>query len=175
MKRIIITGANGVGKSHFAARLSAIRPELRLIAFDALKLRTGWQQKPKSESDAALARAVEQSAWIVEGGPSVLPIALPRADALIWLAPPDYARAWNLLKRPWRSLGKTRPELPAGNVDGPHQQYRFALKSLLKSSSFEATLSSAFDTAHHIQKWKCRTEHDRQTVLRQLATAPDDS
>jgi len=45
LNRIIITGANGAGKSHFAAQLGLMRPDVPVVSFDAIKLKTGWEQK----------------------------------------------------------------------------------------------------------------------------------
>lgn len=169
MKRIIITGANGVGKSHLAARLASVRPEIPVVSFDAIKLRTDWQQKPRPEIDAALAAEIEKDAWILEGGPSLLFQAVGKADALIWLDPPEHVRMWRLAKRPWKSFGKTRPELPDGNVDWPLQQYKFALRSLRNRSKFRSYISEVFESAEGIQKWRCRNEKDRASVINQWA------
>ncbi|WP_227271402.1 P-loop NTPase family protein [Roseobacter weihaiensis] len=172
MKKIIITGANGVGKSHFGAKLALVRPEIPVISFDAIKLRTDWQQRPRPEIDAALARELEKEAWILEGGPSLLSQAVGKADALVWLDPPEHIRAWQLAKRPWKYLGETRPELPAGNVDWPWQQYKFALRSLRNRSKFRTYISEVYCRADGLQKWRCRNEKDRIAVVTKWAKTP---
>jgi adenylate kinase family enzyme len=171
LKKIIITGANGVGKSHFANKLSLARPEIPMVAFDAIKLRTGWQSRPRSEIDSALGRVLEKDAWIIEGGPSLLFQAVKRADALVWLDPPEYIRAWQLASRPWKLLGKTRPELPSGNVDWPWQQYKFALHSLKNRLKFRTHISEVFDSTNGLHKWRCRNENDRIEVITTWANA----
>ncbi|MEO9897168.1 MAG: DNA topology modulation protein FlaR [Paracoccaceae bacterium] len=173
MKKIIITGANGVGKSHFAAKLSRARPDVALVSFDALKLETDWQRRPRSEIDAALMKEVEKDAWILEGGPSLLHHAIGHADAMVWLDPPEHVRAWQLAKRPWQSFGKTRPELPPGNVDWPWQQYKFALASLKKSSMFRKHISEVFHDADAVRKWRCQNENECRAVIDEWAKAQD--
>lgn len=143
MKRIIVTGANGAGKSHFARRLQAARPEVPILSFDSIKLTRDWVQRPQAEIRAALAEQVHKPAWILEGGPSMLPQALGRADALIWLDPPLALRAWRLLARPWKGRGQTRAELPAGNPDYILVQYRFAWRSLRKDRQFRQQIVAA--------------------------------
>jgi len=165
LKRVIITGANGVGKSHFAAELALARPEVPFISFDGIKLVNNWQQRPRAEIDAALLGELEKESWILEGGPSLLAQAVGKADALVWLDPPEFARAWQLATRPWKHFGRTRPELPPGNVDWPWQQYKFALLSLKKRSKFRADISEVFNGADRIQKWRCRTASDRVAVV----------
>lgn len=171
LKKVIVTGANGVGKSHFANRLAMARSEIPLISFDAIKLQTGWQQRPRSEIEAALSAELEKDAWILEGGPSLLAQAVDKADALVWLDPPELLRAWQLATRPWKNFGKTRPELPSGNVDWPLQQYRFALRSLKNRSKFHRYISEVFDGAEGLQKWRCRSASDRASVLKRWADA----
>lgn len=165
MKKVIVTGANGSGKSHFAARLAEVRPDIPIISFDTIKLKTGWQQKSKSEIQASLAEELDRSAWILEGGPSLLTQALPHADALIWLDPPDWLRALRLAQRPWKFIGRTRPELPDGNVDWPLQQYGFALKSLRRSRKFRQAIAKQFETSDLETKARCRSKRDHENVL----------
>lgn len=156
MNRIIVTGANGSGKSHFAARLAQLRPGVPVISVDALKLQTGWQQRPRAEVSAAIADEVAGDSWILEGGPALLADVMGRADAFVWLDPPEYLRALRLAVRPWKFLGKTRPELPAGNVDWPLQQYRFAFRSLANRRNFDARLSGLYQSADTLRRWRCR-------------------
>lgn len=171
MKKIIVTGANGVGKSHFAAKLALARPEVPVVSFDAIKLDNDWRQRPRAEINAILAGELEKEAWILEGGPSLLAQAVGKADALVWLDPPEHIRAWQLATRPWKHLGKTRPELPPGNVDWPWQQYKFALRSLKKRSKFRTCISETFGNADGTQKWRCRSESDRAVVVAKWAKA----
>ncbi len=166
MQRVIVTGPNGAGKSWLAATLVSLRPDVPLISFDAMKLRTGWAQRPRAEIDTALAAAITGDAWVLEGGPSLLRQAVERADALVWLDPPGYVRAWRLARRPWQHFGKTRPGLPAGNVDWPLQQYRFALRSLRKSAQFRAHVENVFEDTTGLRKWRCRKEADVAELIR---------
>lgn len=165
MKKIIVTGANGAGKSHFAAQLASVRPGVPALSFDAIKLRTGWEQRPKSETEVRLAAEIRRDSWILEGGPSLLPLAMEHADGLIWLDPPEYLRAWRLALRPLSSWGRTRPELPPGNIDWPIQQYTFALRSLRRGRQTRANLSAIVDAAQGLRIWRCRSEKDRRAVI----------
>lgn len=170
MDRIIVTGANGAGKSHLAMRLAAARPGIPVVSFDAIKLRTGWRQRPRPEIDAALARAIGGEAWILEGGPSMLPRALERADALVWLDPPSHVRAWRLAMRPWRHRGRTRPELPPGNIDRPWEQYRFALRSLRNGAVARRHVADVVERCDGPGRtWRCRTPRDIERIVQAWA------
>ncbi|WP_322893739.1 MULTISPECIES: DNA topology modulation protein FlaR [unclassified Yoonia] len=170
LDKIIITGANGVGKSYFAAKLALVRPDVPVVSFDAIKLTTNWEQRPRTEIDAALSIEIAKPAWILEGGPSLLFQAVEQADALIWLDPPEHIRACQLLSRPWKFFGQTRPELPTGNVDWPVQQYRFALRSLKNKSRFRSYITEVFESTDDVQKWRCRSQQDRDAVITQWAS-----
>ena len=165
LKRIVVTGANGVGKTRFANLLASARPEVPMISLDALKLRTNWKRRPWSEVEAVLIENLAGDAWILEGGPSMLAQATARADALVWLDPPESVRIWRLAIRPWKFIGTTRPELPAGNVDWPWRQYRFAIRSIATGPSVRGRISSAFQNAPRIRKWRCRCKEDEEAVL----------
>jgi adenylate kinase family enzyme len=158
MRRLIVVGANGVGKSHVASRLSEARPEIPLVSFDAIKLTSDWKLRPRPEIDMALSQIVASDAWILEGGPSLLFQALPKAEVVIWLDPPELVRAWRLMIRPWRNLGKTRPELPPDNVDWPLQQYRFAIRSIKNRSKFRSHISTCLAAAETPHVWHCRNQ-----------------
>jgi hypothetical protein len=106
-----------------------------------------------------LADVVGGDEWILEGGPSLLRLALPRADAVIWLDPPLFVRTWRLLRRPWVHLGRTRPELPPGNIDWPLQQTRFAWRSLRQTGRFRRGIAAALDGAT-VPVWRCRSAAD---------------
>jgi len=158
LQKIIVTGPNGAGKTHLAARLARARPDIPLVSFDAIKLKVGWKQKPRDQIDAELERHLQTDAWILEGGPSLLPLAIKHADGLIWLDPPIYKRAWRLFVRPLRFRGRTRPELPEGNVDWPVQQYKFGWRSLRKNAAFRSQIAEVYEDADQLRTWRCRDE-----------------
>lgn len=165
IRHIVITGPNGAGKSHAAARLHAARPDLPIISYDALRLTTNWVKRPASDTVAALTAALSAEGWIVEGGPSMLPHVLPRADAVLWLDPPVPLRAWRLLVRPLRSRGRTRPELPDGNPDHVWPQLRFGWQSLRRDAAFRDGIAVALAGPLDVPVWRCRTDAELQDAL----------
>lgn len=169
MTRLIITGANGTGKSHTALRLAKARPDLPVISFDALRLTENWNKRPAREVDAALSDVVAQEAWILEGGPSLIAHALSRCDGVIWLDPPDVLRAWRLALRPWKSLGRSRAEVPQGNVDWPLQQYSFALRSLWKSGEFRDKIQSGLQARPPPRIWRCRHQAEVEAAINEIS------
>ena len=115
--------------------------------------------------EARLRAVVGEPSWILEGGPSLLPIALARAEVLVWLDPPTLLRARRLARLPWFALGRTRPELPMGKPDRLGQQYRFGLRSLAQSSAFRTAVAAQADTASGIRRLHCRTRAETRLAL----------
>ena len=165
LNRLIVTGPNGAGKSHLARRLAELRPDVPLVSYDALRLTRNWVKRPEADSAAALVQTVATPHWILEGGPSLLPIALARAEGVVWLSPPLGVRAFRLVVRPLRNLGRTRQELPDGNVDWPLMQYRFAWKSLRRDRVFAGQIAQAVAPFPDVPVWRCAHHRDIDKVL----------
>jgi adenylate kinase family enzyme len=113
MRRVMVVGCAGAGKSTFARKLSAAL-SLPLVHLDLHFWRPGWQLPEDTawrEQVAALAAAPD---WIMDGNYfNTYDLRMPRADTLIWL---DYGRATCLRRVMWRTAtgyGRTRPDLPA--------------------------------------------------------------
>ncbi len=126
MRRIIVVGSPGAGKTTFSRRLAEKR-KLPLVHLDALYWRDGWQHVPASEFDARLMQAMEQPEWILDGNfQRTLPMRLRYCDTVIYL---DYPRAVCLagvLRRVITHYGRTRPDM-GGNcperLDGGFLKY----------------------------------------------------
>ncbi|SMY09622.1 DNA topology modulation protein FlaR [Flavimaricola marinus] len=142
--RIIVTGANGAGKSWLATRLGQ-QLDQPVIHKDALALRQGWRQRPKAEVQSALAAQIAQPQWVLDTGPTGLTAqTLSHATLVIWLDPPPWTRFRRVLSRSLRYIGRTRPEHPPGNRDWPGlRQWRFLIGTVRNAGAFEAAISQA--------------------------------
>lgn len=165
LQRLIVTGPNGAGKSYLAAKLSAVRPDVPIISFDNIKLIKNGEQRSKSQIEVKLIQALQSDAWILEGGPSLLPYAIPYADSLVWLDPPRWVRACRLAIRPLLNFGRARPELPAGNIDWPWEQYRFAIRSLRHQTKFQENIASQLAVVDNIHVWRVRKSSEISAVI----------
>lgn len=172
-RRIVITGANGAGKTHFAQQVADARPQAALIHYDALKLTTDWRERPREDSQQALATAIAAPDWIVEGGPSMLRTALPHADLVVWLRPAPLMRTWRLLLRPLRHRGQTRPELPPGNRDHLWAQWRFGIRSLVRGPAMHRTIRQTLDQHPQIARVILHSAADQAAIHRALLAAKD--
>lgn len=114
MKRVVILGSGGAGKSTLARRLGDITG-LPVVHLDTLFWLPGWKERDKEEFDRMLLDEVAKDRWIIDGNYSrTMPPRLAAADTILWL---DYSRwrcLWGVLKRRVMYHGKTRPDMNAG-------------------------------------------------------------
>lgn len=114
MRRILIVGNSGGGKSTLARGLGA-RLRLPVIHLDALFWKPGWVESDKTEFRAVVARALTGKAWICDGNfSSNWDLTMPLADTVIWI---DQPRLLCLARAIWRALtqfGRARADLAPG-------------------------------------------------------------
>jgi adenylate kinase family enzyme len=114
LKRVLIVGSGGAGKTTFAKRL-AERTELPLVHLDRLYWRSGWNPTPPEEWRATVAQLIARDAWIMDGNyGGTLDIRLQACDTVVFLDLSRFVCLWRVLKRHYLHRGKNRPELPAG-------------------------------------------------------------
>lgn len=114
MKRIMIVGQPGSGKSSLAQALGDCTG-LPVIHIDKIHWQAGWVERSKSEKTRLCREAEQQDRWIFEGGHSATWASrVARADMLVWLDRPVGLRLWRVLRRALTGLGRTRPDMAEG-------------------------------------------------------------
>ena len=102
MKRVVVFGTTGSGKSSLARRLAAHRP-LRVIELDALNWGRNWQPAPVELLRHRVEREIRDGDWIVVGNyDAVRDLTWRSADTLVWLDLPFPLVFWRLLRRTLR-------------------------------------------------------------------------
>ena len=108
MKRIMIIGCPGSGKSTFA-RASAAKTGLPLYSLDMMYWNPDRTTKPKDEFRAALRETVALPKWIIDGNyGSTLEIRMEACDTVIFLDYPVEVCIAGVEER----RGKPRPDMP---------------------------------------------------------------
>lgn len=114
MRRVLVMGSGGAGKTVFARRLAALTG-LPLIHLDAEYWQPGWVARPPAEWAARLGALVQQPSWILDGSyGGSLSLCLAACDTVIFLDMPRWLALSRLIKRRWQHRGRSRPELPPG-------------------------------------------------------------
>lgn len=115
MRRIVIVGNAGSGKSTFARRLGE-RLQLPVIHLDAIAWEPGWQQVSTEILRSRLTAALSGDAWVTDGNYAVVTfdLRLPRADLLIWVDRPRIQCLWRVIRRAVHSHFRADQNLAAG-------------------------------------------------------------
>jgi adenylate kinase family enzyme len=112
MRRVLVLGGSGAGKSTFARRLAAIL-QLPVVHLDRHFWRPGWKMPDMQEWRATVAELAAGAEWIMDGNYSnTYDLRMPRADTIIWLDFPRAICMRRVLARTLKGYGRTRPDLP---------------------------------------------------------------
>ena len=114
MKRVLVIGSGGAGKSTFARRLGR-RLGLPVIHLDAHFWRPGWVETPKPEWRRTVEALCAREAWVMDGNfSSTLDVRLAACDTVVLLDPPRAVCVWRALKRWVMYRNKPRPDMAEG-------------------------------------------------------------
>ena len=115
MRRVVILGCAGTGKTTLACRMGE-RLSLPVIHLDTL-----WKPCDPEAFREKLPAAVAGDAWVTEGHPDqvrdfaeTLDLCVPRADLVLFVHQPRWLRLWRVIRRWLTDRGRTRPDLPEG-------------------------------------------------------------
>lgn len=114
MKRIVILGSGGAGKSTLSRQLGHLLT-LPVIHLDAILWQPGWVLVDKTTELSLQQQLISQSEWIIDGNyGSTMPLRLAASDMVIFL---DFSRwlcVWRAMKRIVSYYGRVRPDMAAG-------------------------------------------------------------
>jgi adenylate kinase family enzyme len=117
MKRVLVIGSGGAGKSTFAVQL-AERTGLPLIHLDALFWGPGWVETPRDEWASRVSELASAERWIMDGNyGGSLDARLACCDTVIFLDVPRVVCLWRVIRRRIRFHGRSRPDMTAGCVE----------------------------------------------------------
>jgi adenylate kinase family enzyme len=106
--RINVTGNAGAGKTSLARELGRAL-DLPVYSLDSIVWQPRWRKTPPVEREALELGLIRRSTWIIDGVSARVRHA---ADWVILLDVPRHVCAWRGLRRSFRYLHRTRPELP---------------------------------------------------------------
>ena len=130
MKRVLVIGSGGAGKSTFSRRLGDTLG-IEVIHLDRLYWRPNWIEPPKAEWALKIGELIKREYWIMDGNyGGTRTIRMNAADTVILLDLPRMTCITRVLKRNWKFRGQCRPEMADGCPE------RFDLKFLLWVWSF---------------------------------------
>ncbi|HMF58439.1 MAG TPA: DNA topology modulation protein [Pyrinomonadaceae bacterium] len=114
MRRVLVIGSGGAGKSTFANRLGESLG-IEVVHLDSLYWNPGWVETPKQEWSKTIEALLERDSWIIDGNYSgTLELRVQSCDTVIFL---DIARTiclWRIIKRKLLFHKKRRPDMAEG-------------------------------------------------------------
>ena len=114
MKRILIIGGSGAGKTTLSRELGQ-RLKLPVCHLDQLWWLPGWQMDSRENFDAKLATELRKPRWIIDGAYSrTLSERLKYADTVIFLRYSRWICLTGALTRILRTHGKVRVDMSSG-------------------------------------------------------------
>jgi adenylate kinase family enzyme len=114
MKKIMILGCCGAGKSTFARQLHH-QTGLPLIYLDKEYWQSNWVEMDTEIWQEKMQELVEKTAWIMDGNyGGTLDIRLQAADTIIYLDRSRWLCLYRVLKRIFVYYGRSRPDMNEG-------------------------------------------------------------
>ncbi len=117
MKKAIIVGCPGSGKSTFAKAL-AKKTGLPLIHLDKIRHLENWQAVSDDEFDEKLKTVLESEQWIIDGNYNrTIKWRLQYCDTVFYLDFPFILCLWSVIKRTFQNYGKVRDDMGENCVE----------------------------------------------------------
>ncbi len=114
MRRILIIGSGGAGKST-VARLLGTKLALPIIHLDAHYWHPGWLATPPDVWRAQVAELTARDAWVMDGNyGGTMEQRLAACDTVVFLDLPRTVCLWRLMRRAVRYAGRSRPDMTPG-------------------------------------------------------------
>ena len=114
MRRVLIVGRSGGGKSTLARRLGAATG-LPVIHLDRLFWKPGWVVSTTGELQARLDPLLAGEGWITDGNYlGTIGSRLPYADTVVLVRMPLWICLWRIARRTLTQWGRVRPDMGEG-------------------------------------------------------------
>lgn len=111
MKKILVIGGNGSGKTTFSKELSK-KTKLPLIHLDSLYWKDNWEHVLPYEFDLKLMDELQKESFIMDGNMKrTLPLRLKYCDTVILFDFPTIVCLFGAIKRSVLNYGKSREDM----------------------------------------------------------------
>lgn len=117
MKKILIVGSSGSGKSTFAKALSA-KLNISVYHLDVLYWKPGWIESPPGEFETKQREILEKAEFIIDGYYGLtLPMRLEQADTVFFTDLNRWVCLYGAVKRRFYYRNRSRSDMGGGCVE----------------------------------------------------------
>lgn len=163
MKRVIIIGGNGSGKTTFAYKL-AEQTKLPLVHTDSIYWRDNWESVSRHEFDEILQVELDKDEWIIDGNNiRSIPERLKVCDTVFYFDFPSFMCLWGVFSRCIKNYGKSRSDM--GGYCPERLDFSFYKQVLLFNRRNGKKLYAMINEAKHLE---CIVFKSRRQVKRYL-------
>lgn len=163
MKRVIIIGGNGSGKTTFAYKL-AEQTKLPLVHTDSIYWRDNWESVSRHEFDEILQVELDKDEWIIDGNNiRSIPERLKVCDTVFYFDFPSFVCLWGVISRCIKNYGKSRSDM--GGYCPERFNFQFYKQVLLFNRRNRKKLYAMIKEAKHVE---CIVFKSRRQVKRYL-------
>lgn len=114
MKKVIVVGSGGAGKSTFAKRMGAVL-NIEVIHLDKLYWKPNWVKTPDDEWRGVVQDVLKRDSWIMDGNfGGTREMRMRACDTIIHLDIPRRVCLYRILKRVVIYRNRTRPDMAQG-------------------------------------------------------------
>jgi adenylate kinase family enzyme len=114
MRRVLVIGSSGAGKSTVAIRLGKLL-DLEVNHLDKFYWRPGWIESSPDEWLQTVTDLVNRDSWIIDGNyGGTLELRLQKCDTIVFLDMPRLLCLWRIVKRYVRYRRDVRPDITEG-------------------------------------------------------------
>jgi adenylate kinase family enzyme len=114
MRKILVIGSGGSGKSTVATRLGALL-DLEVSHLDKLFWRPGWVKPATEDWVQTVTDLIERDSWILDGNYSgTLELRFQKCDTVVFLDLSRWLCLWRIVKRVLRYRKDHRPDMAEG-------------------------------------------------------------
>ena len=115
MRKVLVMGSPGAGKSTFARRLGDALG-LPVIHLDKVFWNAGWVETPRPAFREKVQALVDGPAWVMDGefNGACIEARVAAADKIIYLDTPRLLCMWRILWRSFRTYGQVRADMAPG-------------------------------------------------------------